>query len=151
MTAVTIGADGAADPFGTDLRLKLLHHRLRPVYTVVTQGNDLAVVGGADSLAQALTIRLLTPRGELTALGHPDYGSRLPELIGQPNTASRRNLATLYVLEALHAERRVAKVTSVEVATVPGTRSLIRITVRLRPADASGELVLGPFQLEMQP
>jgi phage baseplate assembly protein W len=147
--ATTAGRTG--DPFGTDLHLRLLHHTLRPVYTVATRGNDLAVVGGAGSLAQALIIRLLTPRGEMAALGHPDYGSRLNELIGQPNTATRRNLATLYVLEALRDEPRVAKVTSVEVTTVPGTGSLVRITVRLQPAGTGGELVVGPFELELQP
>ena len=38
---------------------------------------DFRAVAGHDNLAQAVVMRLLTPRGELTPLGHPDYGSRL--------------------------------------------------------------------------
>ena len=48
--------------------------------------------------------------GELAALGHPDYGSRHHELIGEPNVERTRNLIKLYVLQALRREPRIEKV-----------------------------------------
>ena len=76
---------------------------------------DLDTYDGVDNLVQALLLRFLTPLGEMTPLGHPDYGSRLPELIGELNTETNRNRAKLYVLQALAQEPRVQKVLAVEV------------------------------------
>ncbi len=72
--------------------------------------NDLASVNGTDNAVQAVIHRIKTVRGELTALGHPDYGSRHHELIGRPNTEHNRNLAKLYILQALSAEPRIEKI-----------------------------------------
>src|SRR5688500_20244610 len=47
---------------------------------------DLGAMRGRQNLAQALLLRLLTPRGALRALGHATYGSRLHELIGERKT-----------------------------------------------------------------
>src|SRR5881394_1026881 len=44
---------------------------------------DLAMARGVENLQQALILRLLTPLGSLSDLGHAGYGSRLHELIGQ--------------------------------------------------------------------
>src|SRR5215475_10253889 len=111
--------------FGIDLRL------LRNLQTRKRNrdpGNDLSVarrgltdqidlepLSGVDNLIQALLLRFLTPVGELTALGHPEYGSRLHELIGELNSETNRNRAKLFVLQALEAEPRVKKVLSVRV------------------------------------
>ena len=51
---------------------------------------DLAVTSGVDAAVQFLVDRLKTQQGELTALGHPEYGSRHHELIGQPNVGKLR-------------------------------------------------------------
>ena len=77
---------------------------------------DVTRSSGRDNLRQAIEIRLLTPKGELAALGHPEYGSRLPELVGQPNTETTQNLAKLFVIEALKQERRIQKIISVDVS-----------------------------------
>ena len=68
-------------------------------------------------------MRLLTPRGELAELGHPEYGSRLHELIGTPNTETRRGLAKLFVLEASRQEPRIEKVIEVTVTPHPDRRN----------------------------
>lgn len=68
---------------------------------------DLAIVSGRENLAQALMLRLLTPRGSLRSLGHGDYGSRLHELIGRGKTGELRALAKAFVLEAVAQEGRV--------------------------------------------
>ena len=62
-----------------------------------------------DNLAQALLLRFLTPLGELTLLGHPDYGSRLYELIGELNSDANRNRARMFMLSALAGEPRVRR------------------------------------------
>lgn len=68
---------------------------------------DLDVVHGHEALAQALILRLLTPRGSLAALGHAAYGSRLHELIGRLKTSAVRDLCRAFVLEAVAQEPRV--------------------------------------------
>jgi phage baseplate assembly protein W len=93
---------------------------------------DLAVASGVDAAVQALVNRLQTQRGELTSLGHPDYGSRHHELIGEPNLERTRNLVKLHVLEALGQEPRVDKVLSVRVYSPHDPpRSEVRIELDL--------------------
>src|SRR5918995_1791759 len=95
----------------TDIGLTLRRSELRPVYTVATERRripgrperfvDVGGVDGRENLGQAIIMRLLTPRGELSELAHPDYGSRLHELIGRQNTETTRNLVKLFILESL--------------------------------------------------
>src|SRR5262245_23889322 len=150
-----------------DIRIELTHHELRPVYGVPSHKHTLSVaegshtlfdydtIDGRDNLGQAILMRLLTPRGELTELGHPEYGSRLHELIGAPNTETRRSLAKLFVLEALAQEPRVAKVLEVTVSDHPQRtderRHLVDIVIRVQPAGAAGEVAIGPFTLRFGP
>jgi phage baseplate assembly protein W len=89
---------------------------------------DLKTVQALENLEQALLLRFLTRQGDLTQLGHPAYGSRLYTLIGERNTATNRNRAKLFVLEALAAEPRVARVVSVDVT---GVRDTLNIAVSL--------------------
>jgi phage baseplate assembly protein W len=104
---------------------------------------DLASVDRLDNLRQALVNRLLTRRGELAALGHPEYGSRLYELIGQPNSATRRNLAKLFVLEALAQEPRVdSQQIQIDVQPDPRDRTRVLIEIRVRPVGEVSSLSL---------
>src|SRR5262249_26281739 len=72
-------------------------------------------------------------RGELAALGHPDYGSRHHELMGEPNIQRTRDLIKLYVLQALAAEPRIEKVLSATVVSeqIP-PRDTVRIELKLQ-------------------
>lgn len=141
----------------TDIRLTLADGRLRPVYrgdhTTRRVGDqtldDLATISGRDNLGQAVLLRLLTPRGELAALGHPDYGSRLHELVGAPNNATRRSLVKLHVLESLASEPRVAEVTRVDVAPAAGVRDQVRVDLAVVPTGATDTVTIGPFILEL--
>lgn len=150
----------------TDLRLGFRHQRFRPAYEVVLDRRslpkkpisvqDLGVVKGRANLGQAVVIRLLTPRGELTALGHPEYGSRLHELIGVLNTDTNRNLARLYILEALQQEPRIETVEelTVEPVLVRHGRVADRVTdrvhvlLRVKPVGITDTITIGPFPLE---
>ena len=94
---------------------------------------DIERADGLPNFEQALANRLKTRRGELTALGHPDYGSRHHELIGEPNIERTRHLIKLYVLRALRDEPRVERVLRADVrAEHEPPRSSVRIELSLR-------------------
>lgn len=113
---------------------------------------DLAVVDGLDALRQALVNRLKTRRGELAALGHPTYGSRHHELVGEPNVERTRDLVKLYVLQALAAEPRIEKVIRATVrADHDPPRDTVSIELELRVARESTPLnLVVPFSLEVR-
>ncbi len=91
---------------------------------------DLAVVARTDAADQLLVNRLKTQRGELAALGHPEYGSRHHELIGEPNTERTRNLIKKHVLEALAHEPRIEKILSCDVSAAhQPPRDVVRIEI----------------------
>ena len=148
----------------TDIRLALGHQRFRPVYQTATKSRrlpraqgksrhleDFDLIDGRDNLGQALVIRLLTPRGELAALGHPQYGSRLHELIGEVNTETTRNLVKLYILEAVARESRVAEVLGLKVSPDPFNKSAVTVEMEVRPAGEQSGLVIGPLTLRLEP
>lgn len=97
---------------------------------------DLKPVQGKANLVQALILRLKTERGELAALGHPLYGSRHHQLIGEPNTEPNRNLIKLYVLECLRQEPRLEEIKNISVTPGIGKANRdkvdVAITVKMR-------------------
>jgi phage baseplate assembly protein W len=94
---------------------------------------DLDRADGLANLEQALANRLKTRKGELAALGHPNYGSRHHELIGEPNVERTRNLVKLYILQALRDEPRIERVLSAAVrAEHDPPRESVRIELALR-------------------
>jgi phage baseplate assembly protein W len=105
------------------------------------EGFDLGVVSERNNLAQALILRLLTKVGELAPLGHPDYGSRLTQLIGGLNNETTRNLARLYTIEAVAQEPR-CRLTDLSVAPVDGQPGTIRIGFTVLPIDDDDPLAL---------
>jgi phage baseplate assembly protein W len=146
-----------------DIRLALGKQAFRPVYSTAsrlrrlprTEGKprlveDFDLIEGQDNLGQALVVRLLTPRGELAALGHPQYGSRLHELIGAVNTETTRNLVKLYILEAIARESRVAEVLSLKVSPDPYNKSAVTVDMEVRPTGEQAGLVIGPLTLRLE-
>ena len=147
----------------TDVRIEVGHHELRPVYTVPSERRtlpaaagahtllDFTTVDGRENLAQAVVLRLSTPRGELTELGHPEYGSRLHELLGAPSSETRLGLAKLFVLEALAQEPRIERV--VDVTVIPHDERLnerrheVDIVITAQPIGAADVVTIGPFTL----
>jgi phage baseplate assembly protein W len=94
---------------------------------------DLQRADGLANLEQALANRLKTRKGELAPLGHPDYGSRHHELIGEPNVERTRHLIKLYVLQALRDEARIEKVLSAKVTPEhQPPRDTVRLELELR-------------------
>jgi phage baseplate assembly protein W len=114
---------------------------------------DLRVADSIDNVTQAIVNRLKTRRGELAPLGHPDYGSRHHELIGEPNVARTRNLIKLYILQALRNEPRIEKVLRATVsAEHDPPRDIVRLelSVALIGVATPLDLVI-PFSLEDAP
>ncbi|HEY5981726.1 MAG TPA: hypothetical protein VIT41_19030 [Microlunatus sp.] len=116
--------------------------------TLPTRANgptDIAVVDGVTAAAQLFVNRLKTHHGELAPLGHPEYGSRHHELIGQPNVERTRALLKLYVLECLSHEPRIAKIRRCDVTPGPD-RSTVRIVLDVEVAgEATPLLLVVPF------
>jgi phage baseplate assembly protein W len=110
---------------------------------------DLDRADGLPNLEQALANRIKTRKGELAALGHPDYGSRHHELIGEPNVDRTRHLIKLYILQALRDEPRIEQVLSAQVrAEHQPPRDTVRIELALRVRDLPHVLNLVlPFSL----
>ena len=118
-----------------------LQARTRP--DVAPRARDVAVVSGIANLVQALIVRLQTERGELAPLGHPDYGSRHHELVGEPNSETNRNLVKLHVLSCLRQEPRLEEIVRVEVRPAgPGDRSTVTIDVEARARGSATPLSL---------
>ena len=88
---------------------------------------DIAAAVGADNVVQALAMRLRVRQGELAPLGWPDYGSRLHELIGEPDLARTRLKAQVFARAAIEADPRVQKVESVSIIRIPGERQVLRL------------------------
>lgn len=138
-----------------DLSVFAVHRELRPLYRpnetprARRRAWDFVPREGLANLAQAVILRLLTPKGELAALGHPEYGSRVHELIGRENDTPRRNLLKLFILEALQLEPRVAKVVELKVAPSPGLPSTVDVLLRVLPVAAQEVVTIGPFSIEL--
>ena len=98
---------------------------------VTPRAYDLEVVRGKAAFVQALILRLMTERGELAPLGHPDYGSRHHQLVGEPNTEGNRNLVKLYILECLRQEPRLAQVVRLDVRAAPGRENRDKVDVTI--------------------
>jgi phage baseplate assembly protein W len=114
--------------FGADLRLRPTGGSLD---LTRDDGGDLDLATGAENISQALTLRLLVRRGELTPLGWPDYGSRLHELIGEPNVVRTRALLMAFAQAAIEQDPRVERVRGIR-AGVPGEeRNVVRLEAEI--------------------
>jgi len=109
---------------------------------VRTASDDLSRVEARENLAQAIINRLLTRQGELTGLGHPRYGSRLHELIGEVNNLRIHGKAARYIRECLEQERRIEKITGLAFAPPDRLegRSELRVQISVLPAGDDREM-----------
>lgn len=96
---------------------------------------DIARASGNANAVQALTMRLKVRQGELAPLGWPAYGSRLHELIGEPDLPRTRLKAQAFARDAVEADPRVAKVESVDVVRIRGEREVLRLSIGVRLID----------------
>ena len=119
-----------ADPLGTDLRLAIGYSE---EVDFVVSASDLETISGREDLVQALKLRLLVSRGELTELGHPRYGSRVRDLIGDPLDSANLELLRRYVRKTLLEDPRVEEVPQVEVRVRSDVVGMVEVDARVKP------------------
>jgi phage baseplate assembly protein W len=138
---------------GTDLKLRI---ETRPDFMgigmdlQVTKSGDLMISHGRQNLGQAILHRLLTRKGELTDTGHPDYGSRLHELIGEPNNSRTRDLVRLYAKECIAQDPRVHEIVGLTGTTAPDDPHVVLLEITVLPIRSSVPMnITFPFYLEV--
>jgi phage baseplate assembly protein W len=118
-----------AQLFGNDLRLL---ERNAVVDLMPDALGDLALAEGNDNIVQALTMRLLVRRGELTALGWPNYGSRLHEVIGEPNNRRTHTILMAHARTAIEQDPRVVEITGMRAYVLAGERDVVRLEIEIQ-------------------
>jgi phage baseplate assembly protein W len=93
---------------------------------------DLALARGKDNIGQALTMRLLVRKGELAQLGWPNYGSRIHELIGEPNNQRTRTILMAHARTAIEQDPRVEEVIGVVARVLEGERDVARLDIEIQ-------------------
>ena len=82
--------------------------------------------------------------GSLAALGHPDYGSRLHELVGNEFTDAARLRARAFVLQAVAQERRVERVLALTVEKQePSRPDSLRLGLVVKASGLDDPVALG--------
>ena len=116
---------------------------------IVSKQRDLDTVAEEDNLAQAIITRLSTEEGELSDIGHSDYGSRLYEVIGEINNEATRQRIKALVRECLFQEVRVKEVVNIKVQPNPYDLQRVDIEMTVLPIKSSIYLTITyPFHLE---
>jgi phage baseplate assembly protein W len=113
--------------FGTDL---LLASRAGGYDLVPDYQGDMALTQNTDNISQALTLRILVRRGELARLGWPDFGSRVHELIGEPNNLRTRTRLMAFARNAIERDPRVVEITNIKAE--PAERSLVQLEMDIQ-------------------
>jgi phage baseplate assembly protein W len=137
----------STEQLGKDLKIVLRD----PGYDLnISPTGDLETIGEEYNLAQAITMRLNTMQGELTDLGHSSYGSRLYELVGEPNNERTRELVRLYALESVNRDPRVEEVVGISVKALKGNPHRIDINISVKAIGLTSILnIVFPFYLEV--
>lgn len=130
-TAPPPDAAAAAALYGVDLQLQF--HRGGA--DLACEAGGLHTVSGLDNLVQALSLRLLIDRGDLAGLGHPRYGARIRDLIGERMDRPNRELIRRYVRRALAEDARVDEVVEVVVTARADRPDSVEVRAVVRAID----------------
>ena len=110
---------------------------------------DLDVVKGDENVIQAIRNRLTTRRGELAELGHPEYGSLLETVIGEPNNEDTHRVIETLVRDCLQHESRIESILDIVATSNPTQHHVVDINVILKlRGDAEPIRAVYPFYLE---
>lgn len=116
----------------------------------VSRDGDIETVSDEFNLGQAIIHRLRTRVGELSDIGHSNYGSRLYDLIGEVNSETTRERAKLIVKRALENEPRISKIVNIAVRTSDSDPSVINIDISVIAVERNIPLnLVFPFHLEL--
>lgn len=115
----------------------------------VSPSGDLELVDDELNLGQAIVHRMRTRPGELLDIGHSSYGSKLYDLIGEPNNEATREKVRAVVIEALEREPRVKKIVKVVVTVSKARSDSVDVDVSLIATETEVPInVVFPFYLE---
>jgi len=115
----------------------------------IERTGDMETLGGRDLMIQAIRHRLLTRKGELSTLGHPEYGSLLEEIIGEPNTPDTHRIMETLVRDSLKHEPRIENLISVEAYPSKERGDVVFISVHVKLVNDHEELKVSyPIYLE---
>jgi len=115
----------------------------------IERTGDLETIYGRDLMIQAIRHRLLTDKGELSSLGHPEYGSLLKEIIGEPNTPDTHRIIETLVRDSLKHEPRIENIISVAAYPSKEKSDVVFISVHVKLVNDHEELkVLYPIYPE---
>jgi len=109
---------------------------------VVSPSGQVLTIGGADNVREAIIRRIGTALGE--SYRHLDYGSKLPELVGEENDDVTWAKAVRTVKQAMNLEPRVGEITDVYVKAVDGNRFDVLAFYKLIDDDTPRNIVF-PF------
>jgi phage baseplate assembly protein W len=92
---------------------------------------------------------LSTEKGELFDIGHPEYGSRLHEVVGEINNELTRRKVKAIVQDCLNQETRIKEINSIKVSADQYDHHRLNIEITILPVEGSNFLtLLYPFHLE---
>lgn len=122
------------DRFGKDLKIKVFKDKDGDQQSDlgISRTGDLDTLIGVDNVIQAIRHRLCTRRGELTELGHPEYGSLLETVIGEPNTEDTHRIIETLVRDCLQYEPRIENIIDVEASQNQQNHNIVDVGVVLK-------------------
>ncbi|MDH3973539.1 MAG: DUF2634 domain-containing protein [Deltaproteobacteria bacterium] len=123
-----------SDPLKTDIGLDFAQDGS---IDLAMEAGQAECVSGKENLVQALKLRLLMYRGELTGLGHPRHGTVIRDLLGEPMTSANLELLRRYVRKAILADSRVARVESIVVIPRRDLSGAVDVTAVVRAIEGS--------------
>lgn len=105
----------------------------------ISRNGGVATVGGAEELAQRITMKLVARRGKFWPM--PDYGSRLYTLLNGIKPEDRKTAVREFVAEAL-AEEQGISLDGISMDTV-GDTLLLRLDFTYSGGTLSVETAIG--------
>ena len=144
-------ANNRRDRFGKDLMVivKTDADGFQESDLAVSRTGDLATVSDIDNVVQAIRHRLCTRRGELTELGHPEFGSLLESVIGEPNVEDTHRIIETLVRDCLQHEPRIENIIDIVAFADPNQHDVVNISVILKLRGVAAPMrVVYPLYLE---
>ncbi len=122
------------DRFGKDLRVIVTTDAqgFQESDIGISRTGDFDTIRDIDNVIQAIRHRLSTRRGELTELGHPEYGSLLETVIGEPNIEDTHRIIETLVKDCLQHEHRIENIIDITASANPNQRDVVNISVILK-------------------
>ena len=126
------------DFYGTDLRLvPQLTNGVLSFDLAMKGAGDVQLISGPPNLEQALTLRLLTTKGDNTTF--PDLG--LPDLLGDPSSAETLGHFAAHVRTQMLSDPRIARLREL---IITDTGDGLEANARLETAEGSIKTVTIP-------